>query len=97
MRYIRFVFLLMALLLVILFASMNAFFIQLHYFFGQVKIYFPVLLFLIFLIGLLVGLLFFLSSYIRKELLYRKQAVKIRKMQIELDNLRAIPVKDELW
>tara|TARA_A100001015_G_scaffold28905_1_gene32114 strand:+ start:194 stop:487 length:294 start_codon:yes stop_codon:yes gene_type:complete len=97
MRYIRLMILVIILLIVILFASLNAHFVVLHYFFGQVTVYFPILLFLFFFIGLFIGVLLSLPAYIKKDAKYREQSVKLNKMQIELRNLRKIPLKEELW
>jgi uncharacterized membrane protein YciS (DUF1049 family) len=97
MRYIRFILLIIILSMAILFASLNAHFVVLHYFFGQITVYFPILLFLLFFVGLFIGVLFSLPAYIRKDAKYREQSVKLNKMEIELQNLRKIPLKEELW
>ncbi len=97
MHYIRFIIMFIMLSVVVLFGCLNAYFVDLHYFFGQLKIYFPILLFLLFFMGLVFGGLLCLFSIIKKEAKCREQAAALKKLQVEIKNMRVIPLKDELW
>ena len=85
---------LVILMLSILFVSINSQFVVVHYYFGQVNTYFPLLLFLFLLSGVALSLFIYFPLWIRGKNKQRQLYLKIKDLQQEIINLRNIPIKD---
>jgi putative membrane protein len=82
-------------ILVVVFALLNAGTVNVHYFFGDTRLPLSLLLFIVLAAGALIGWL----SGIRMLLGNRKHThdlnKKVKNLQKELNNLRAMPVKGD--
>lgn len=85
---------LVILMLSILFVSINSQFVVVHYYFGQVNTYFPLLLFLFLLSGVVLSVFIYFPLWVRGKNKQRQLYVKIKELQQEIINLRNIPIKD---
>lgn len=93
-RLIMIFFWLVVLMLSILFVSINSQFVVVHYYFGQVKTYFPLLLFLFLLSGVVLSMFIYFPLWMRGKNKQRQLYLKIKDLQQEIINLRNIPIKD---
>ena len=82
------------LLLFILFVSINSQFVLVHYYFGQVKAYFPLVLFVFLLFGSFLSLFVFIPLWFRFKKTQRQLINTIKDLKGEIINLRNIPIKD---
>lgn len=94
MRIISTTVLLLICVLVVAFALLNAEMVGVHYFFGDARLPLSLLLLIVLVMGALIGWF----SGLRMMLGSRKSShdlnKKVKTLQKELDNLRAMPVKD---
>jgi len=94
MRTLSVVFWGIVVLLAVLFAALNSSTVSIHYFFGSVKIYLPLLLVLQLLLGALIGAAAMLPLMFRYQGKSRKLKARVHQVEQEVINLRAIPFKD---
>ena len=94
MKYIVTLFWLMVATLMILFTTMNAFSVTLHYPSGSFKIFLPLLLCMILFAGAMLGLCAVVPWLIRAKSKMMKLKGELKQSQKELDNLRKLPLTD---
>jgi len=76
------------------FAILNSQFLPLNYFIGKTNIYFPLLFLLLLLAGALLGVLALLPVLIRAKTRGHRLSQKMKTLEQEIANLRAIPIKE---
>lgn len=94
MRYISLVFWVFIIIMGAVFALQNSQLIEIHYYFGHARVYFPLLMVLLLAMGALLGVCAMLPSYLKKSHNARKHRNKVRRLEEEINNLRTIPIKD---
>ena len=95
MKYVSLLLWIVVVFITIIFASMNSHSVSLYYYFGSVKVLLPLLMILQILLGLLLGSLAMLPAYIRVRAKNRKLNQKLLSVELEVKNLRSIPIKDD--
>jgi lipopolysaccharide assembly protein A len=88
MRIIAWIFWIILIAAVALFASLNSHVITIDFFVHKVKIYFPLLLLIELIIGALLGVLAMLPSLLRAKTQRRKANRKIKQLEKELEKLK---------
>ncbi len=76
------------------FAILNSQTLPLNYFVGKTTIYFPLLFLLLLLFGAMLGVLALLPFLIRNKAKIHRLKHKMKTLEQEVTNLRAIPIKD---
>jgi len=94
MRYFIYAFWGIILLIVAIFAVLNSQVVTIHYYFGELKIYFPLFMLLEIVIGILLGMAFMLPAVLRAKNTGRKHKRRVKEVEQEVTNLRNIPIKD---
>lgn len=94
MRFLRYVFIFILLVIALSFALLNANPVEINYYIGTSKIPLSLLLVITFTIGCLIGLLITLTWYWRARWEGRKLSKKLAMAEKELTNLRTMPLKD---
>ncbi len=94
MRYVVTFFWLTILVLAVAFVISNSYTVSLNYYFGHIKIYIPFLLFLVLVLGILLGICVMLPVWLRAKYGRRKLKNRLRDAEQELKNLRNIPIQD---
>lgn len=83
------------LLISIAFITTNSQIISINYLFGKHQVYFPLLLILAVFIGGVLMLLAFIPAWLRgKRDIFRLRS-EVRQLEVEIKNLRNIPIKDQ--
>lgn len=94
MRIIITAFWLIIALIVIFFATANSHSLLINFYFTQVTVYLPLLLFITLVIGAILGILAMIPIVIRNKSRHRKLKQRVKQAEQEVQNLRTIPVKD---
>lgn len=94
MRYVLYVFWVFIILLGLTFAALNSQKITLNYYLDTQTIYLPLLILVTLLIGAMLGVVVILPSLIKSKQAARRLKSKVRRIEREVQNLRAIPIKD---
>ena len=94
MKYFIYLFWLMVILLIVTFTSLNADWVMLHYYFGSTKVFFPFLLFVALLVGIVLGVLLLIPPVIKSKHHQRRLKKALKMAEQEIENLRSIPLKD---
>ena len=94
MRYVFFVFWALVILFGVTFASLNAHTVTINYYFNKSIIYLPVLLLITLVIGVVLGFVVTLPALIRSKRTARRLKQRIKQIEQEVNNLRAIPIKE---
>lgn len=94
LKTITYVFLMATLVVAIVFAVTNYDAVTIDYFFGERQIPLSILIFLIFLLGLLFGLALDSLILLRQRSQIQRLKKKIVAVDEELNNLRKMPLKD---
>ena len=94
-RFISIVFIILILLLVLLFTSLNAEPVSLNYYLGQVEQPLALILVVTFVAGSLIGLLFSILVILSSRHEVSKLRRLIKHTEQEVINLRSIPLKDK--
>lgn len=95
MRIISFILLLMIILIGITFATLNSNIVTLHYYIGQRDMALSLLLVSVFAAGCLLGILVMLLLFIREKIKSYHLKHKLKLVEKEVENLRAIPIQDK--
>ena len=95
MKYIVTLFWLIVACLVAFFTTMNSFSVVLHYPLGSMKIYFPLLLCLILIVGAILGLCALIPAFIYWKTHTMKFNSEIKRHRKEIDNLRTLPLTEQ--
>lgn len=94
MRFLFTIFIVLIILLGVTFACLNAEPVSLNFYFGTRSLPLSMLLVLTLGLGLILGVLLFSLSYLRLKAKNIRLKSKIKLVEKEVENLRAIPLKD---
>lgn len=95
MRIITYLVVLILILIGITFAALNASPVLINYYVGTSKVPLSLLLVLSLILGIFLGMLISLLPYLRVHNKNRRLRQRLKIVEQELTNLRAIPLKDE--
>ncbi len=95
MRILKYFFLLLILLFGISFAYLNATQVTVQYYFGSSNMPLSLLLVLTLILGILVGLIMCVLPLLRLKRKNYRLHKRVQLAEKEVENLRAIPLKDE--
>lgn len=94
MRIVMTIFYLLLILVGVSFAGLNASSVKINFYFTTFQMPISVLIVLTLAIGVLMGLLLFLSRYWSLKAEHRKTKNQLKLTEKEIRNLRAIPLQD---
>lgn len=94
MRIIMSAFYVILILIGISFAGLNAASVKINIYFATFQIPVSLLMVLMLAIGVLIGLLLFLSRYLNLKAEHRRIKNQLKLTEKEIKNLRAIPLQD---
>ena len=94
MRYIIYIFWIIIVLIGITFASLNSQKLAINYYVNTATVHLPVLLLIALVIGALLGVIAMLPSVVRSKGSNRRLKQRVKQIEQEVQNLRAIPIKD---
>ena len=94
MRVLSYLFIIVIIVLGLSFAGLNSTPVHINYYIGEAELPLSLLLVLALSAGALIGLLFGLSLFLRMKCNNLQLRRRIKSAEKEVDNLRAIPIKD---
>jgi len=94
MRALKLTISLLISLLIIVFALVNAQSVQFNYLLGKIQMPFSLAMLIALSIGTLIGMLWTASWLLKQRSNTHELSKKVNLLQKEIDNLRAMPVKD---
>jgi lipopolysaccharide assembly protein A len=94
MRVLTYLFLILIILFALAFAGLNAEPVTINYYFGQTQFPLSLLAILSFILGGLIGLIVAFTIYIKLKYANRRLRHRLKLVETELTNLRALPLKD---
>ena len=94
MRYIVYVFWIIIILLGVTFASLNPQPLTINYYVDTTTIYLPILLLIALVIGAFLGIIAMLPMLVKSKSTSRRLRHQVKHIEQEVQNLRAIPIKD---
>lgn len=94
MRYIIALFWLIIVVLAIVFVTLNSYSVSLNYYVGMANLYMPLLLVIAIVVGIILGVFAMLPIWLRAKSERRKLKSRLAAAELELKNLRNIPIKD---
>ncbi len=94
MRIISTTLLLLICIIVVVFALLNAGTVNVHYLFGDTRLPLSLLLLIVLVVGAFTGWLSGMRMLLGNRMQTHDLNKKVKTLQKELDNLRAMPVKD---
>lgn len=95
MRYFLYVFWLVIIILGIIFASLNATAVTLHYYIGTIKVSLSFLLLCTLIIGFILGIVTMIPSIIKLKIKHKSLKRKLKSFEREIGNLRSILFTDQ--
>lgn len=94
MRALKITIILLVTLMIVAFALVNAKSVQISYLLGHVELPLSLALFMSLSVGAMVGMLWTASWVVSQRAHVHELSKKVNLLQKEIDNLRAMPVKD---
>ena len=94
MRYVFFVFWVLVIIVGVTFASLNSHTVTINYYLNESVIHIPILLLITLVIGVVLGFIVMLPAFIRSKRSARRLKQRIKQVEQEVNNLRAIPIKE---
>ena len=94
MRYVAYGFWLLVVLVGIVFASLNSKTVDINFYVARYHVYLPLLMLIELALGAVLGVLAGLPWLFRAKRQTRKLKLRIKEIEQEVNNLRAIPIKD---
>lgn len=94
MRVLKISFYLILSFLIVVFALLNSTSVQLNYLFGRTQLPLSLVMFIFLSLGALIGMIWTASWVISQRGSNHELKTKVDLLQKEIDNLRAMPVKD---
>ncbi|MDQ8038926.1 MAG: LapA family protein [Rickettsiella sp.] len=94
MRILTYLFLFLLVLLALTFAGLNAAPVSINYYLGKIELPLSLLAILSFILGGLLGLLMAFTIYVKLKYANRRLQHRLKLVEKELINLRALPLKD---
>lgn len=96
MRIISYFFLLVIVIFGMTFATLNSESVTINYYFGQTTLALSLLLVIVFALGCLVGMVVGIWLLIKSKILNYRLKQRLSLAEKEIDNLRAIPLQDQV-
>lgn len=94
MRYIAYAFWLIVLAIAVGFVVLNWQIVTVDYYTGKIDIFFPLLLLIVLLLGTFLGAMAMLLPLLRARRECRRLTIRVSEAELEIKNLRHIPIKD---
>lgn len=94
MRILSYLFLILLILFALTFAGLNATPVSINYYLGTAQLPLSLFAILSFIVGGLLGLLIAFSIYVKLKYANRRLRRRLKLVEEELINLRALPLKD---
>lgn len=94
MRALKTIFYLLLSLIIVVFALVNAQAVQFNYLLGQINLPFSLAMLVALSLGALIGMIWTASWLVSQRSHTHELSAKVALLQKEIDNLRAMPVKD---
>jgi lipopolysaccharide assembly protein A len=94
MRVVTYLFLILLVLVALTFAGLNAESVSINYYLGKTQLPLSLLAILSFILGGLLGLCLAFTIYIKLKYANRRLRHRLKLVEEELINLRALPLKD---
>ncbi|OGT47717.1 MAG: hypothetical protein A3F17_04125 [Gammaproteobacteria bacterium RIFCSPHIGHO2_12_FULL_41_15] len=94
MRYLLYIFWFFLIVIGVSFSALNAESVHLDYYIGDTNIFLPLLLIITVLIGIALGSILLSRSVVALRYKNHKLRMRLKTAEIELENLRTIPLQD---
>lgn len=94
MKYVFFIFWILVIIIGITFASLNSHTVTINYYVNEATIHIPILLLITLVAGVLLGIIAMLPTLVRSKRGSRRLKHRIKQIEQEVNNLRAIPIKE---
>lgn len=94
MKYVFLIFGSLIIIFGVTFATLNAHDVTIHFYFNQTDLPLSLLLVITLVVGILLGLILMLSVFFRAKREVRRLKSRIRSIELEVNNLRTIPLKE---
>ena len=95
MRYFFYLFWFFVVFIGVTFASLNSHAIPINYYFNESNVHLPILLLLILLSGTVLGAFAILPQLAKSKNQSRRLKNKLRQLELEVNNLRKLPMQDD--
>lgn len=95
MKYLNYLFALVLVVIATGFSMLNAQRIELHYYVGSISISLSLLMIFVLCIGLILGAIILLPTYVRLKYGNLKLRQAVQQYEEEIRNLRIYPIKDD--
>ena len=94
MKYIFCAFWLVVMAIGVTFSGLNSRMVLINYYLDEKQVHLPILLLIVLAIGVLLGFVTLFPTLIKKKHANRRLRQRIKQIEQEVDNLRAIPIKE---
>ncbi|OGO90981.1 MAG: hypothetical protein A3F10_02115 [Coxiella sp. RIFCSPHIGHO2_12_FULL_42_15] len=94
MKYVFFIFWMLVIILGVTFASLNSHTVTINYYVNETTIHIAILLLMTLVMGVFLGIIAMLPALIRNKNNHRRLRHRIKQIEQEVNNLRAIPIKE---
>lgn len=94
MRYLTYIFWCLVVLVGVVFVVLNSHSVPINYYVGETTIYYPLLLLVELGIGAILGIITMLPLLIKQKAKNHRLKNKVKEVELELNNLRTMPVRD---
>lgn len=94
MKYILFIFWALVIIIGVTFASLNSQMIKINYYAGEASMHLPILLMLALVCGVILGMIAMVPWVLKSKQTSRRLKHKVKQIEQEVNNLRAIPIKE---
>ena len=95
MKYLYLLFWLIVILVITSFTLLNAHTVEFDYYFSSFKIFLPLLLLAVLIIGIILGNILMLPGLLRNKRRFHQARAQAKKLEKEVNNLRSIPIDNE--
>ncbi len=94
MRYIFYIFWIVVIIIGVTFAGLNSHAVMVNYYVNESKIHLPILLIITLVFGAILGIIAMIPMLLKNKQTNRKLKHRIKQIEQEVNNLRAIPIKE---
>lgn len=94
MKYIFCLFWIIVIIIGVTFTSLNPGMVKINYYISESTLHLPVLLLIMIAIGALLGMIAILPALLRSKRTNRRLRQRIKQTDLEINNLRTMPVKE---
>ncbi|MCH9644641.1 MAG: LapA family protein [Gammaproteobacteria bacterium] len=95
MRYIIYTFWILFVALCVSFVVLNSHMVEVNYYVGSTRMYFPLLLLILLVVGSIIGIITMLPVLVRQKTSGHKLKTRVKHAEQELNNLRTMPIEDK--